>query len=122
MLQTPHLNTPWKRGTCSECGIFYIIDDVLLHFFVFRGTSDPIASLPQLDSSLAVLSSSPGAEVESVVGDLDGCLSLLLKILRDVEVGDMKAANRMWFIIIMHLVKSTCERESSPSHARNSGI
>jgi hypothetical protein len=94
MLNTPHLNTPWKRGTCAECSIFYIIDDLLLHLFVCRGTSDPMASLPPLVGSITVLSSSPGEDVQSIAGNLEGCLSLLLAILRDEEVGDM-AVNRM---------------------------
>ena len=88
-LKTSHLNTPWKRGTCADCSIFYIVDDLLLHLFVFRGTSNPIASLPQLEESIAVLSSSPNEEVPTLAGDLEHHLSLLLTVLRDEEVGDI---------------------------------
>ena len=93
ILQTPHLNTPWKRGTCDECSVFYIIDDLLLHLFVFRGTSNPTASLPQLEESTTILSSSPDEEVQSLAGNLDGSLRLLLAVLKDEEVGAKKAVN-----------------------------
>ena len=93
MLKTPHLNTPWKRGTCTECSIFYIFDDLLLHLFVFRGTSNPTASFPQLEESITLLPLSPDEEIQSLAGNLDGSLRLLLAVLKDEEVGAKKAVN-----------------------------
>jgi hypothetical protein len=91
MLKTRHLNTPWKRGTCAECSIFYIIDDLLLHLFVLRGMSNPMTSLPRLEEPITFSSSSISEEVQDLAGNLEGCLSLLLAILRDEEVGEMNA-------------------------------
>jgi hypothetical protein len=92
MLKTPRLNTPWKRGTCAECSVFYFIDNLLLHLFVLRGTSDLIDPLPRREEPVVVLSSSPNEEVQSLAGNLEDCLSLLLAILNE-EVGDITAVD-----------------------------
>jgi hypothetical protein len=31
-------NSPWKRGSCDGCSLFYIIDAFILHLLLFRGT------------------------------------------------------------------------------------
>ena len=32
-------SSPWKRGFCDDCSIFYTLDDLLLHLSFFRGNS-----------------------------------------------------------------------------------
>ncbi|KIL57339.1 hypothetical protein M378DRAFT_395865 [Amanita muscaria Koide BX008] len=76
------MSVPWKPRACEECWTFYMIDDLLLHFILLRGTAQP--------QELKYVGLRPLTAIEERQGipqlDLDACLSLLLANLRDVEV------------------------------------
>ena len=91
MLASPTSGSPWKRGFCDDCSIFYIIDDLLLHLMFFRRASRPIPpkALPPLqpsDSKFGLVAAAEGNSQE----DLDDCLTALLAELRSWKVCDIR--------------------------------
>ena len=83
MVASPSSGSPWKRGFCDDCSIFYVIDDLLLHLVFFRGASRPVPpeALPTPQTSDSAFC--PVAVVQGdSPKDLDGCLLALLAELR----------------------------------------
>ena len=90
MLASPRSGSPWKRGFCDHCRIFYIIHDLLLHLMFFRGASCPMLpkALPPLQSSDSEFGLVTAAEGNSQA-DLDDCLTALLAELKSWKVCDI---------------------------------
>ena len=61
-------NSPWKRGFCDGCSVFYAIDNLLLHLSFFRGNAHATAQLSQYQHPLWYSRSIGDPETELIDG------------------------------------------------------
>ncbi|KIL54588.1 hypothetical protein M378DRAFT_174158 [Amanita muscaria Koide BX008] len=81
LLQLPNMSVPWKPRACEECWTFYMIDDLLLHLTMLRGTAQ--SHEPKYVGLRPLTAIEERKSIPQL--DLDACLSLLLANLRGVE-------------------------------------